>query len=121
MAGKPTSTAEYLATLSDGQRATLARLREVVRAAAPGAEERFSYGMPAFTIDGRALLWFAAWKHHYSLYPIGSAILEAHAAEDAGYDAAKGTIRFPASKELPYDLVATLVAARRAELRARGK
>jgi uncharacterized protein YdhG (YjbR/CyaY superfamily) len=121
MAEKPTKTDAYLATRSDAQRATLARLRETIRAAAPGASEAFSYGMPAFTLEGKTLLWFAAWKHHYSLYPISEAILGAHAADVEGYETAKGTIRFPASKGLPYDFVTTLVKARVAELRERGK
>jgi uncharacterized protein YdhG (YjbR/CyaY superfamily) len=121
MAEKPRSTAEYLATLTEAQRATLARLRDAILAAAPGAGEAFSYGMPAFTLDGRPLLWCAAWKRHYSLYPIGPAIVAAHGAAAAAYETAKGTIRFPAAEALPYELVASLVRARVAELRAGGK
>lgn len=118
---KPTNITEYLAALSDDQRTTIARLRETIRAAAPGADESFSYGMPGFTLDGRVLLWFAAWKRHYSLYPIGPAILGAHARECEGYETARGTIRFPVSIAVPYDLVTTLVTARVAELRERGR
>jgi uncharacterized protein YdhG (YjbR/CyaY superfamily) len=120
MADKPATTAEYLATLTDVQRATLERLRGTIRAAAPEAQEAFGYGMPALTLGGKSLVWFAAWKHHYSLYPISAAILEAHSV-DGEYETAKGTIRFPASKALPYDLVTRLVKARVAELRERGK
>lgn len=72
--------------------------------------------MPAFRLDGRPLVWFAAWKRHCGLYPIGPAVLHAHAAELDRYETAKGTIRFPASKPLPYGLVRKLVEARVAEL-----
>jgi len=121
MGGKPANTAEYLATLTDEQRAVLGALRDVIRTAAPGVEEHFSYGMPAFRLDGKTLIWFAAWKNHYSLYPIGPALLQAHAPEAGAYETSKGTIRFPASKPLPWELVRKLVAVRIGELRERGK
>jgi uncharacterized protein YdhG (YjbR/CyaY superfamily) len=121
MAGKPASTAEYLATLARERQAGLEELRRAIRTAAPGAEESFGYGMPGFRLGGKPLVWYAAWKHHYSLYPLSAAMLRAHAAEIAGYETAKGTIRFPASRPLPLDLVEKLVAARADELRANGR
>ena len=121
MGAKPANTAEYLATLTDEQRAVLGGLRDAILAAAPGAEEHFSYGIPAFRLDGKTLIWFAAWKNHYSLYPMSAATLRDHADELAGYPTSKGTVRFPASRPLPHDLVTKLVRARVAELRERGK
>ena len=53
MRGKPKSIDEYLAAVSDEQRAALERIRKTVRAAAPGAEECISYGLPAFRLDGK--------------------------------------------------------------------
>jgi len=120
MAGRPANTGEYLATLPADRRAALEQLRIAIRAAAPGAEESFGYGMPAFTLGGKPLVWYAAWKRHYSLYPLSAAMLRDHAAEIEGYETAKGTIRFPASRPLPLDLVGKLVAARAGELRADG-
>jgi uncharacterized protein YdhG (YjbR/CyaY superfamily) len=112
----PANLDEYLATLTPGQRAVLEELRATIRAAAPGADEGFSYRMPLFTLDGKPLVWYAAWKRHYSLYPIGAAVLRAHAAEVEGYETGRRTIRFPASKPLPFGLVRKLVQARIAEV-----
>ena len=117
MAEKPANTAEYLATLTSAQRAVMDEFRNAIRAAAPGAEEAFGYGMPAFRLDGKPLVWYAAWKRHYSLYPLSAAMLRAHAADIEGYETAKGTIRFPASRPLPLGLVEKLVKTRIAELR----
>jgi uncharacterized protein YdhG (YjbR/CyaY superfamily) len=121
MANKPTNTTEYFATLSSAQRTALERLRDTIRSAVPEATEYFSYAMPAVAIDGKPFLWFAAWKNHYSLYPIGAAIIEAHGEEARAYEAAKGTIRFPASEALPLTLVTSLAKARATEFRVRGK
>lgn len=116
MSNKPTTTDEYLASFSKDKRAVLEKLQAAIAAAAPGAEEGFSYGMPAFKIGGRSLIWFAAWKDHYSLYPMSSAVRNAYAADLSGYETSKGTIRFPANKPLPHGLVRKLVKARIAEL-----
>lgn len=70
---------EYLANVPDDKRAALQRLREQIHAAVPDAVEAISYGLPAFKLHGRALLWFAAWKAHCSIYPLTDAFLEANA------------------------------------------
>jgi len=108
----------YLAALPSGTRSGLQKVRKAIHAAAPRAEEGFGYGMPAFSLGGRPLVYFAAAKHHSSLY-ISPAVIRAHAAGLKDYETSKGTIRFPQEAPPPATLVAKLVKARIAMLQRR--
>ena len=107
---KFTTIDEYLAALSKDKRAALARLRKIILAAAPRAEECISYQIPAFRLDGKMLVWFGATANHCTFYP--GAVVEAHKDELKAYDTSKGTIRFQADDPLPAALVRKLVKAR---------
>jgi uncharacterized protein YdhG (YjbR/CyaY superfamily) len=108
----------YLAALPADTRRHLQKLRAAIRAAAPGAVESWGYGMPAFRLQGKPFVWYAAWKHHSSLYPLSQATARALATELEGYETTgKGTIRFRLDTPLPTALVGRLVKARIAELR----
>lgn len=111
----------YLAALPADSRRHLKQVRDAIRSAAPKVEEDFAYGIPAFRLDGRPFVYYAAFKKHVSLYPMTDAIKRAHAAALAGYKTAKGTVQFPLDAPVPIMLVKRLVKARAAEVRARGK
>jgi len=107
---------EYLASLSADKRAALQKLRRAIKAAAPKAEECISYGIPAFRLDGRMLVWFGAATNHCSFYP-GAFPIQAHKSELAAYRISKGTIRFTSEHPLSAALVSKLVKTRIAERR----
>jgi uncharacterized protein YdhG (YjbR/CyaY superfamily) len=90
MVVRPKNIDEYLAALSDDKRAALARLRKMIRAAVPKAEECISYQLPAFRLDSKCFVWFGAAANHCAIYgEVGN-----HQDELKDYDISKGTIRF---------------------------
>jgi len=114
LAAKPRTIDEYLAALSEDKRAALAKLRKIIQAAAPQAEECISYQLAAFRQNGM-LVAFGATANHCAFYLMSSSTVQAHQDELKDYDTSKGTIRFQAEKPLPVALVRKLVRARIAE------
>ena len=106
------------AALDDAKRAALEKLRAQIHAAAPGAEECISYGLPAMRHGGRMLLWFGAGANHCALYP--GAIVGQFTHELARFETSKGTIRFQPGHPLPAALVRRIVEACVARNAARG-
>ncbi|HET6981000.1 MAG TPA: DUF1801 domain-containing protein [Myxococcaceae bacterium] len=121
MRGKTTPIDGYLARVGGEQRAALERLCRTIRAAAPGAEEIISYGIPTFRLDGRGVVGFGASSEHCALYPLNGTTVAAFADELDGFDTSKGTIRFRPDRPLPVALVKKLVKARIAENARRGR
>jgi uncharacterized protein YdhG (YjbR/CyaY superfamily) len=100
----------YLAALPAAARRELEAVRERIRASVPLLTEDLSYGIPTFRLDGRYLVYLAAWKAHLSLYPVprGDALLE---ADLAPYRSGRGTLRFPLGQAIPEGLVERIVLA----------
>ena len=108
---------DYIAALPPAARRRVQQMRAAIRAVAPGAVEHFSYGIPAFKLDGQPLVWYAGFREHTSLFPITEALLRAHEIHIPARDRSKGTLRFPLSKPLDVSLVKYLVKARAADTR----
>lgn len=110
--GRPASVDEYIERAPDDRRDGLEDLRRTVSAAAPEAEEGIAYDMPAYRIDGRFALSFAAFTRHYSVFPASQAVIDALGEEVAPFVKGRGTLRFPADRPLPLDLIARIVRIR---------
>jgi uncharacterized protein YdhG (YjbR/CyaY superfamily) len=113
----PASVDDYIAGFPPGVRAVLRKMRATVRKAAPEAEERISWGMPAYAQDGM-LVFFAAFEKHVSFFP-GAEGVEKFKKELAPYGTSKGGVRFPLGTPVPYGLIARIVKFRVKENKAR--
>ena|SRR4030067_1739586 len=103
---------EYIAKFPKNVRDVLEELMRVIRESAPKAEETISYGMPAFKLNGKSLVFFAAWKNHVGFYPGGSSAIEAFKEELSPFKQAKGTVQFQLDEPIPLDLVKKIVKFR---------
>lgn len=110
----PATIDEYIAGFPSDVQAILQAIRAAIKAVAPEAEETMSYQMPTFTLGGRYLVYFAAFKKHIGLYPAPSGVAE-FAADLARYGASKGTLKLPLDQPIPFELIARLVRYRVAE------
>ena len=113
---KPTSVESYFSSLDPSRRAPLQKLRETIAAAAPGAEEGITYGMPGFLLDGRGVVGYMAFERHYSFFPMSPAAVDAHREELGDLVKGKGTISFDYGERLPVKLVKDVVKTRLAEV-----
>jgi uncharacterized protein YdhG (YjbR/CyaY superfamily) len=106
----PATIDEYIEPFPPDARAILRRVRETVRKAAPEAEEKISYRMPAYAQNG-IVVWFAGFKNHIGLYPPvkGDAGLKKAMAR---YANEKGNLRFPLDEPIPYRLIERIVKLR---------
>jgi uncharacterized protein YdhG (YjbR/CyaY superfamily) len=110
---------EYIAGFPPDVREKLEAIRTTIKKAAPEAEEKISYQMPAFALDGN-LVYFAAFKKHIGFYPRTTAIAKFR-KELAAYAGAKGSVRFPFDKPIPTALIQRMVKFRAAENRAKAR
>lgn len=95
---------EYLDSFPDDVADVLRQVQDRIRAAAPGADEVISYGIPTLRLEGRNLVHFAGWKKHLGLYPVPDDV-SSLAPEIDRYLADRGTLKFPLSEPMPLELI----------------
>jgi uncharacterized protein YdhG (YjbR/CyaY superfamily) len=110
------SVDEYIATRSEDLQVILRSVRGAIRKALPRALESISYQIPVYKQDGRAVLYFAGWKQHYSLYPATARLVRAFKNDLARYEVSKGTIRFPLGTRVPVKLIERITRFRTKEV-----
>ena len=93
------------------------RLRTIITAAAPDADEGIAYKMPALRVNGRFFMSYDAFKDHYSIFPMTYTMNLELGDEIAPYAKGKGTLQFKASEPIPEDLIRRIVQIRVKEVR----
>lgn len=106
----PKTIDEYIAGFPQDIQEILEKIRATIREAAPDAEETISYQIPTFALKGY-LVHFAAFKKHIGFYPTPTGI-EAFRKELSAYQGAKGSVRFPLDKPIPFALISEIVKFR---------
>ena len=106
----PRTIDEYIGRFPPCVQKSLRKIRNTIRKAAPGAQEIISYQIPAFRLKGQ-LVFFAAWKEHVGFYPLRSGI-EKFKTELSVYEGAKGSVKFPLDKPIPFALIRRIVKFR---------
>jgi uncharacterized protein YdhG (YjbR/CyaY superfamily) len=111
---KPGNVQEYIGGFPHSTRQLLEQVRETILKAAPGAEEGISYGMPAYKLSGKPLVYFGGFANHIGFYatPTGHRQFE---KQLAGYRQGKGSVQFPLDEPMPLALVARIVKFRMKE------
>jgi len=107
----PNTTDEYIAGFPDDIQLILNKIRAIIIHAAPEAEESIAYGMPAYKLKGKVLVYFAGFKNHIGFYATPSGHTE-FAKELSKYKQGKGSVQFPINQPIPYELIAQIVEFR---------
>jgi uncharacterized protein YdhG (YjbR/CyaY superfamily) len=111
------SVDEYIASQPEAAQPVLEDLRTIIRRAVPGAKETISYKMPAYPVRDAVVLYFGAWKKHFSLYPCTESLIAAFGDELKPYELShKGTIRFSFTKPIPVELIERIARFRAKEV-----
>jgi uncharacterized protein YdhG (YjbR/CyaY superfamily) len=113
--GVPRSVEEYIAVQPEAMRPKLEQLRAAIKKAVPEAVEGIGYRMPGYKLHGKPMLYFAAFKKHYSLFAASGTFFAALEDELRGYELRKGTVHFPLNQPVPVELIERI-----AKLRADG-
>lgn len=114
------SVDQYVASFTGDAKAALAEIRRVIRSVVPDGQETITYQMPTVKVGGKALVHFAGWKEHVSLYPVPSGD-EAFQRAIEPYRSGQGTLKFPLSRPIPLDLIKQVVSRLLEQRRAPGR
>lgn len=110
-----TSHSTYIKSFPPKTAVRLSAIQKIVHEAVPEALEVMSYGMPAFKLNGRILIYFAGWEKHIGLYAMPASVTQ-FKKELSKYKTAKATIQFPSDKALPTTLIRKIVKFRAKEV-----
>jgi uncharacterized protein YdhG (YjbR/CyaY superfamily) len=115
---KPKTITEYIQSAPEAAQPKLWELLEILRKAAPGAEENLKWGQPALSYEW-ILFQFAGFKKHVGLYPHPDVV---RAFEDrlSEYKTSSSTIQFPLDKPLPSELIYEIAIYRVRESKEKG-
>ena len=105
---------EYIAAFPEATQKALEEIRAAIKAMFPDAEERISYKMPAFKLNGEYFIHFSAWKNHIGMYPIPAGN-EAFQKQIEQYRSAKSSLNFPLDKPMPIKLIEKVIKFRISE------
>lgn len=110
-AARQTTVDEYISSLPAELQSIMRQIRAVIQKAAPKATETISYGMPTYKLNGKPVVYFAAFKSHIGLYatPQGH---EAFEKELSKYKQGKGSVQFPLDEPMPLKLIERMVKFR---------
>jgi uncharacterized protein YdhG (YjbR/CyaY superfamily) len=106
----PKDIDKYIAGFPPDIQKILKKIRSTIKKAAPDAKETISYQIPTFTLKGN-LVHFAAFKNHIGFYPTPTGVTQFQ-KELSVYESAKGSVKFPLDKPIPYDLIGKIVKFR---------
>jgi len=101
----------YIAQFPEDVQHMLQKIREIIRRNADGADESVAYGMPAYKLNKKPLVYFAAFAKHIGFYatPTGH---ERFKVELSMFKQGKGSVQFPLNKPIPFDLIERIVQFR---------
>jgi uncharacterized protein YdhG (YjbR/CyaY superfamily) len=111
---------EYIAGFPKDIQKILEQVRATIKKAAPEAEERISYEIPAFYLHDRYLVYFAAFKAHIGFYPTPAGT-DAFKKALSAYKTGKGSVQFPLDKPIPLKLITDIVKFKAKENLLRSK
>jgi uncharacterized protein YdhG (YjbR/CyaY superfamily) len=115
----PKSVDEYIAAQPEAVQPRLEQVRAAIRKAVPEAVEGIGYRMPGYKLHGKAMLYFAGFKEHYSLFAASGTFFVALEDELRGYELRKGTVHFPLNKPVPVKLIGRIAKLRAAGIAAK--